>query len=86
MKRISTLFEIILSVTLFVLGLYLLYQGGSNKSANEGPIVIGGAVCFTLGVMTLISAVRSIIWHQRMLRQSMPNHDLDSNAPGHNGA
>jgi hypothetical protein len=33
--------------------------------------------------MTLFSAVRSILWHRRMVRQSL-NHDLDSAAPGHN--
>jgi hypothetical protein len=82
MRRISTLFEIILSATLLILGLYMLYEGSSNKSANEPAILIGGAVCFTLSVMTLISAVRSILWHRRMLRHS--NHSLNSAAPGHN--
>jgi hypothetical protein len=83
MKRISTAFEIILSATLLVLGLVMLYEGSSNKSPNDPAILIGGAACFTLGVMTLFSAVRSILWHRRMVRQSL-NHDLDSAAPGHN--
>jgi hypothetical protein len=82
MKRISTLFEIILCATLLVLGLYLLYEGTSNKSGSEAAILIGGAVCFTLSVMTLIFAVRSILWHRRMLRHS--SHYLDSADPGHN--
>jgi hypothetical protein len=82
MKRISTLFEIILSATLLVLGLYMLYEGSSSKSASEAAILIGGAVCFTVSVMTLISAARSILWHRRMLRHS--NHYLDSAAPGQN--
>ncbi len=82
MKRISTPFEIILSATLLVLGLYMLYEGSSSKSASEAAILIGGAVCFTVSVMTLTSAVRSILWHRRMLRHS--NDYLDSVAPGHN--
>ncbi len=55
-------------------GLYMLHEGSSSKSPGEAAILIGGAVCFTLGVMTLVSAVRSILWHRRMLRQSVPNH------------
>jgi hypothetical protein len=81
MKRISTVFEIILSASLLVLGLYMLHEGSSSKSASEAAVLIGGAVCFTLSVMTLIFAVRSILWHRRMLRHS--NHYLDSAAPWH---
>jgi len=70
MKRVSTFFEIILSATLLFLGLYLLYGGSSNKSVSEPAMLIGGAVCITLSAMTLVSAVRSILWHRRMLRRS----------------
>jgi hypothetical protein len=84
MRRVSTFFEIMLSATLLVLGLFMLYEGSSNKSASEPAILIGGAACFTSSVMTLISAVRSILWHRRMVRHSL-NHDLDSAAPGGNG-
>jgi hypothetical protein len=81
MKRISTFFETILSATLLIVGLYLLREGSSNKSPSDAAILIGGAVCFTLGVMTLVSAVRSILWHRRMVRHSMPNDFLDGAAP-----
>ena len=81
MKRVSTLFETALSAALLFLSLYMLYEGSSNKSASEAAMLIGGAVCFTLSVMTLFSAVRSILWHRRMVRHS--NH-LDSAAAGHN--
>jgi hypothetical protein len=84
MRRISTLFEIIASTALLILGLYMLYQGSSDKSASEAAMLIGGAVCFTLSVMTLFSAVRSILWHRRMLRQAVSNHGLESAAPSHN--
>ena len=82
MRRISTAFEIILSASLLVVGLYMLYEGSSNKSGSAPAILIAGAVCFTLGVMTLFSAVRSILWHRRMVRHSL-NQDLDSAAHGH---
>jgi len=84
MKRISTLFEIIVSAALLSLGLYMLYEGSSNESTNEAAILIGGAVCFTLSIMTLVSAVKSLVWHRRMLRHSMPNDDLDTSSPEHN--
>ena len=74
MKRITTLFEIILSATLLILGIYLLHEGSSNKSTNEAAILIGGAVCFAAGAMTLVFSARSVLWHRRMLRHSQPNH------------
>ena len=72
--RIWTLFEVIVAATLLFLGFYLLDVGSSNKAASEGEILMG-AVCFTLSIITLVSAVRSIIWHRHMLRHSMRNHD-----------
>jgi hypothetical protein len=74
MKRISTFFEIILSVTLLFGGLYLLFMGSANKSPSEAAMLLGGAVCTTLSAMTLVSAVRSILWHRHMMRHSLQNH------------
>jgi ATP/ADP translocase len=71
MKRISTLFEVVLSAALLVAGLLMLYEGSSNKSTSESAILIGGAVFFPLGVIATLSAIRSILWHRRMLRNSM---------------
>jgi len=83
MKRISTFFEIILSATLLVLGLFMLQEGISSKSTSVPAILVGGAVFLTVSVMTLFSAVRSILWHRRMVRNSL-NHDLDGAAHGDN--
>jgi len=83
MRRISTVFEIILSASLLVVGFYMLQEGISSKSTSTPAILIGGAVFFTVGAMTLLAAVRSILWHRHMLRQSMPKHELDTPAPGH---
>ena len=84
MKRIWTSLEVLISAGLLVLGLYMLFEGILNKSTNEAGIVIGGAVCFTLGVTTLISAVRSILWHRRMMQHAMPDRGLDKAASEHN--
>jgi hypothetical protein len=84
MKRVSTLFEVIVSAALLFLGLGMLYEASSNKSINEAAILIGGAVCFTLSMTILVSAVRSLLWHRRMLRKSMPNDELNSSSPEHN--
>jgi hypothetical protein len=74
MKRVSTLFEIVLSATLLSLGLYMLHEGGSNRSPSAPALLIGGAVCFTVSLMILVSAIRSFVWHRRMLRRSMQGH------------
>jgi hypothetical protein len=84
MRRIWTLFEIIVSATFLALGLYMLYEGSSNKSATEAATLIGGAVCSTLAVMTLFSAIRSILWHRHMVRHALSNRNLESAATGHN--
>ena len=84
MRKISTLFEVILSATLLILGLYLLLEGSSNRSSGEAAILICGAVCCALGVMTLVSAIRSILWHRFMLRHSSPNHNVNSAVREHN--
>jgi uncharacterized membrane protein YgdD (TMEM256/DUF423 family) len=83
MKRISTLFEITLSATLTLLGLYMLQEGTSNKATSAAAILIAGAVCFTVGVMTFTSAVRSILWHRSMLRHSRHHNYMGDAAPGH---
>jgi hypothetical protein len=76
MKSVSTLFEIILSATLLSLGLYMLHEGNSNKLASAPALLIGGAVCFTTSLMILVSAIKSILWHRRMLRRSMSKHHM----------
>ena len=84
MKRIATVLEIILSVTLLVTGIFLLYEGTSSKLTSAPAMLIGGAVCFTMSVMMLSSAVKSLVWHRRMLRHSVQDHGLGSAASQHN--
>jgi predicted membrane channel-forming protein YqfA (hemolysin III family) len=77
MRRVSTLFEIVLSATLLILGLYVLQEGIANKSSSSVAMLILGAICFTLGVTTLVSAARSILWHRHMLRHSVPMYPVE---------
>jgi len=84
MRKIATFFETVVSATLLAFGLYLLHEGSSNQSVSEGTILIGGAVCFTLGVMTLVSAVKSILWHRRMLRHSIRKDEIEDGVPEQN--
>ena len=84
MKRISTPFEFTVSVSLVLLGFYLLQEGTSDKSASASAILIAGSVCFTVGVMNTVSAVRSILWHRSMLRQSRQRNYMGGAAPGGN--
>jgi hypothetical protein len=65
-------------------GLYLLYEGTSSDSTSATGMLIGGAVCCTMSVMTLASALRSLLWHRRMMRHSVNSHGLDGAASEHN--
>jgi hypothetical protein len=60
--------RIISSVTLLILGAYILQEGTSGQSAYADAIVVGGAVCLALGVLILVLAARSIRAERRMLR------------------
>jgi membrane protein implicated in regulation of membrane protease activity len=77
MRRISTLLEVLLSAALFILGLYLLHTAISVQSEYGVVILVGGAVSFSLGQMTLVFAVKSILWHWRMLRHSVRKQKVD---------
>ena len=68
MRRKPAIIEIVSSVTLLILGLYILLDGTSNQSAIADVIVVGGAVCLTLGVLMLFFAGRSILSERRMVR------------------
>jgi hypothetical protein len=77
-RRIWTLLEVMMSAILLFTGLYMLHDGSLNKSKNETAILIGGAFCFSLSLITLVSAVRSFLWHRHMRRHAMPDHHLDA--------
>jgi hypothetical protein len=70
MKRMWTLFEIAITAVLLLAGLYMLEEGTSNKSTSAAAILLGGSVCFTVGVMNSIAALRSMLWHRSMQRRT----------------
>jgi hypothetical protein len=62
--------RIIYSVTLLILGLYILHEGTSDRSAYADAIVVGGAVCLALSVLLLVFAGGSILSGRRMVRHT----------------
>jgi membrane protein implicated in regulation of membrane protease activity len=77
MRRISTPLGVLLSAALFILGLYLVHSAISVQSEYGVLILVVGAVSFSLGLMTLVFAVKSILWHRRMLRRSVRKQKVD---------
>jgi len=71
-KRVWSFLEIVISTTLLVAGLFMLQEGIANKSASAVATLILGAVCFTLGVISLTYATRSLLWHRYMLQVAKP--------------
>ena len=67
-KRVWTFLEIVISTTLLVAGLFMLQEGIANNSTGAVAMLILGAVFITLSVISLIYAIRSLLWHRYMLR------------------
>jgi hypothetical protein len=67
-KRVWTFLEIVISTTLLVAGLFMLQEGIANNSTGAVAMLILGAVFITLSVISLIYAIRSLLWHRHMLR------------------
>ena len=74
MRRIPATVEILMSVALLSVGLYLLDDGSLNKAANEPTILISAAVCLALSLITFIAAVRSMLWHRHIVKHATPHH------------
>lgn len=77
-QRIWTIFEIVLSLSLLIAGYFLIFQGLLNGSASDTIMPLPGAVCLALGGMTLAAAIRSLIWHHRMMRWAVRQRLRDS--------
>ncbi len=67
-KRVWTFLEIVISTTLLLAGLFMLQEGIANKSTSAVAMLILGAVCITLAVVSLTYAIRSLLWHRHMLQ------------------
>jgi hypothetical protein len=67
-KRVWTFLEIVISTTLLVAGLFMLQEGIANKSTGAVAMLILGATFLTVSVISLIYAIRSLLWHRQMLQ------------------
>jgi len=67
MRRVSTSLEFTGLVALAILGLYLLYKGTTEQAS---AVLIGGAVCFALGVATLVFAIENSLSNRQMRRHA----------------
>lgn len=66
MRRMPTLIETGLCATLSIFGLYVTYEGAIEQ---ESAYLLIGALCFVLGAVGLVMAVRNLLWHRQMLRE-----------------
>jgi membrane protein implicated in regulation of membrane protease activity len=71
-KRVSSFLEIVLCATLLVAGLFTLQDGIASKSTGGVAVLILGAVLITLAAISLVHAIRSLLWHRYMLQVSKP--------------
>jgi len=84
MKKVSTTFETLISALVLTLGLYWLKEGILNKTWLADVSVIGGAVFFSLGFITLYSVVGSVLSHRAMLRHLAGGHRVKKAVSSHN--
>lgn len=82
MRRIPTIFELTVSAAIILFGSYALFQGISNNRENDDSfVVIAGGVLLAIGGMALVLAIKSLLWHWQMVRQTEANEDLDGSVP-----
>ena len=75
MRRIPVLLEFIFYALLSTIGSYMLYLGTSGQ---EMMLLIAGALCSVSGFLALGFAIRAILWHRQMLRESISSRGADS--------
>lgn len=74
MRRVPAPLEIIGYAILSIMGLIMLYEGTTDQAV---ALLVGGAFCTTLGLITLVYAVRNTLWHRHMLRGTVTDEELD---------
>lgn len=75
MRRIPTLIETVLFGALSIFGLYIVYEGAIGQDVSY---VTAGALCFVLGGVALVMAIRNFLWHRQMLRHSSVRSGKDA--------
>jgi hypothetical protein len=69
MRKVYTVFEFFLSLMLIAVGVFVFSSGYSGSPQFSMVVLPIGALFFVLGCVILAYAIRSQIWHRRMLRQ-----------------
>lgn len=69
MRKVYTVFEFFLSLTLIAAGIFVFNLGYFGSPRDSIVVLPIGAVFFVAGSVVLAYAIRSQIWHRRMLRE-----------------
>jgi hypothetical protein len=74
MRIVPKPLEIVGYICLSIIGLIMIYEGTTDLSL---VLLVCGAFCIALGLLTLAYAIRNMLWHRRMLRQLASDEKLD---------
>ena len=69
MRKVYTVFEFFLSLVLIAVGILVFYSGYFGRSPESTFILPIGAMFLVSGVLVLGYAIRSQVWHRRMMRE-----------------
>jgi uncharacterized membrane protein len=69
MRKVYTVVEFFLSLMLIALGIFIFDSGYFGSPRNSIIVLPIGAVFLVSGFLVLGYAIRSRVWHRRMLRE-----------------
>lgn len=75
MRNVPTSLEIIAYAVFSIAGIVMIYEGTTNQLAG---LLLGGSICITLGLITLVYAIKNALWHWGMLRRSDKDEKCDA--------
>jgi len=69
MRKVYSVFEFFLALVLIAVGIFVFYSGYFGRSPESTFILPVGAMFLVSGVLVLGYAIRSQVWHRRMMRE-----------------
>jgi len=69
MRKVYSVFEFFLSLMLIALGAFVFESGYFGSPRDSMVVLPFGAVFLASGFVALAYAIRSQVWHRRMLRE-----------------
>jgi uncharacterized membrane protein len=69
MRKVYTVVEFFLSMMLIALGIFVFDSGYFGSPRDSMFVLPIGAVFFVSGSLVLAYAIRSQVWHRRMMRE-----------------